>query len=313
MARRCDIIGGVSLSVAPHIADALSNGQPVVALESTVITHGLPHPRNLEIAGELEATVREQGGLPATVAVLEGKLLVGATLGELERLATSRPQKASLWNLGSLLAQRASAGTTVATTIHAAAMAGIEVFATGGIGGVHEQAYDESADLTALARYPVLTVASGPKSILRQAATLERLETLGVPVVGYRSEYLAGFHVPETDLPLPAAFADPNEVASAYRHHRRLGLAGGMLISNPVSAGLTREEVDGYRLEAEREAREAGIAGRDLTPFLLSRLAELSNGRTVEVNLRLLRENAALAARISHALQLPLAQGALDE
>jgi pseudouridine-5'-phosphate glycosidase len=303
----------VSLSVAPQIVDALSSAQPVVALESTVITHGLPRPRNLEIASELEATIREQGAVPATVAVLEGKLIVGATLAELERLADSRPHKASLWNLGALLAQGASAGTTVATTIHAAAAAGIEVFATGGIGGVHEQPYDESADLTALSRYPVLTVCAGPKSILRQAATLERLETLGVPVVGYRSARLAGFHVRETELPLPASFDEPGGIAAAFRAHRSAGLAGGMLVSNPVSQGLTLEELDSYREQAERDAAAAGVSGRDLTPFLLERLADLSAGRTVEVNLRLLRENAALAARIAQALQLPLPLGALDE
>ncbi|HEX7003316.1 MAG TPA: pseudouridine-5'-phosphate glycosidase [Trueperaceae bacterium] len=303
----------MSLSVAPQIVDALSRAQPVVALESTVITHGLPHPRNLELAEELEAQIRERGAVPATVAVLKGKLVVGASLEDLEELAGSDAQKASLWNLGSLLAQGASAGTTVATTMHAAAAAGIEVFATGGIGGVHQRPFDESADLSALSRYPVLTVCAGPKSILDQAATLERLETLGVPVVGYRSRHLAGFHVRETELPLPATFDRPEGIAAAFRRHRELGLQGGMLVSNPVSEGLAQDELGSYRSEAEREASEAGVHGRDLTPFLLGRLAELSSGRTVEVNLRLLRENASLAARLAAALQLPRPLGALDE
>lgn len=303
----------MSLRVAPQILDALSNAQPVVALESTVITHGLPHPQNLETAALLEETVSKGGAVPATVAVLDGELVVGASEDELERLASGEPQKASLWNLAPLLAQRASAGTTVAATIHAAAMAGIEVFATGGIGGVHPQQFDESADLTALARYPVLTICAGPKSILLPGATLERLETLGVPVVGYRSRRLAGFHIPETEHRLATGFDEPEEVARAFRLQRELGLPGGMLVSNPVSHGLAEEELDSYRSSAEREAVAAGIGGRELTPFLLARLAELSSSRTVDVNLRLLRENAALAARIANALQLPLPQGALNE
>ena len=281
----------------------------MVALESTVITHGLPHPKNLEIAAELEAAIREEGAVPATVAVLDGQIVVGASMEQLESLAGQGPgrrvQKASLWNLGALVAQGASAGTTVATTLHAAAGAGLQVFATGGIGGVHGESYDESADLTALARYPVITVCAGPKSILDQAATLERLETLGVPVVGYRSTRLAGFLVSETELPLPASFDEPAGIAEAYRRHRELGFAGGMLISNPVSKGLGQVELDSYRQQAERQASTAGVRGRDLTPYLLSRLAEISAQRTVEVNLRLLRENASLAARIARALPPP--------
>jgi pseudouridine-5'-phosphate glycosidase len=281
----------------------------VVALESTVITHGLPRPRNLELARELEATVGAEGALPATVAVIGGELVVGASAGELERLAEHECEKASLWNLGPLLARRVDAGTTVAATLHAAGAAGIEVFATGGIGGVHPQPFDESADLVALSRARLVTVCSGPKSILLAGATIERLETLGVPVVGFRSKRLAGFHVRETDIPLPAGFDTPEELALAFRSHVELGLPGGMLVSNPVSEGLERSELDGYREAAEADAARAGIGGRELTPFLLRRLAELSEGRTVEVNLRLLRENARLAARLAVALRLSLPHG----
>lgn len=301
----------------------------MVALESTVITHGLPRPRNLEVARELESAVRQQGAVPATVAVLAGELVVGVAEDELERLAgdpgknrnaehdsrenrgaegrtveTETVEKASLWNLGALLARGADAGTTVAATLHAAAGAGIDVFATGGIGGVHSQPFDESADLLALARSQVITVCSGPKSILLAGATLERLETLGVPVVGHRSTRLAGFHVRETDYPLPASFDSPEELARAFRKHMELGLPGGMLVSNPVSQGLEPGELARYRKTAEQDAADAGVSGKELTPFLLGRLAELSESRTVEVNLRLLLENARLAARIAVALRV---------
>jgi pseudouridine-5'-phosphate glycosidase len=296
----------VSLRISPAIQDALTHGRPVVALESTVITHGLPRPLNLELARELEATVRQEGALPATIAVIAGELVVGIGERELEGLAAGEPDKASLWNLAPLLSSGASAGTTVASTLFAAEMAGIRVFATGGIGGVHPQPFDESADLMALARNRVITVSSGPKSILLAGATLERLETLGVPVVGFRSRRLAGFHVPETEHSLPASLDTPEEIARAFRHHLCLGLPGGMLVSNPVSRGLGAEEVTGYRETAEREAAADGVSGKRLTPFLLRRLAELSQQRTVQVNLRLLRENARLAARIAVALQLPL-------
>ncbi|MEX2536558.1 MAG: pseudouridine-5'-phosphate glycosidase [Trueperaceae bacterium] len=303
----------MSLRIAPRIQEALAKGLPLVALESTLITHGLPQPRNLETAAELEETVREAGAVPATVAILAGELVVGASSEELERLAHGEPQKASLWNLAALLAQGANAGTTVATTLYTAAAAGITVFATGGIGGVHPQPFDESADLMALSRYPVLTVCAGPKSILLTGATLERLETLGVPVVGYRSQRLAGFHVRETEHALPASFDDARGIAEAFQLHRQLGLSGGMLVSNPVSEGLGQDELDSYRAAAQSEAQEAQISGRELTPFLLARLAELSSARTVDVNLRLLRENVALAARVAQEIARPIPRGAHHE
>lgn len=295
-------MAAVSLHVVPAVKDALERGQPVVALESTVITHGLPRPRNLDVARELEAAVREAGATPATVIVRDGRLIVGASDDELARLAEGHAAKASLWNLAPLLAAGASAGTTVAVTLFAAARAGIKVFATGGIGGVHPRPFDESADLTALARYPVITVSAGPKSILLAGATLERLETLGVPVIGYRSSHLAGFHVPQTDLPLPASADEPEEIARAFEVHLSLGFPGGMLVSNPVSEGLSGQELERYREAAQGDAERAGVSGRDLTPYLLSRMAELSQERTIVVNGRLLHENADLAARIAVCL-----------
>jgi len=290
------------VKLAPRVEEALRQARPVVALESTVITHGLPHPRNLELALQLEETVREHDAEPATIGIVDGTPVIGLDRAQLELLATKPAQKASLWNLAALLASGASAGTTVATTLHFAHAAGISVFATGGIGGVHAESFDESADLPALARYGLVTVCAGPKSILDQAATLERLETLGVPVIGYGSRLLAGFHVPTTDLPVPVTLDTPEEIAGAFAVQRELQLATGMLISNPVSDGMQREELDAFLLRAQEEARERNLSGKDVTPFLLARLAELSGGRTVDINVRLLLENAQLAARIASAI-----------
>lgn len=289
----------VNIRIAPHVQEALSRGRPVVALESTVITHGLPQPRNLELAADVEEAVRAEGAVPATIGILRGEPVVGLSPAEVRELNDADADKASLWNVGGITAARRSAGTTVAVTLQLAAAAGIRVFATGGIGGVHPGGYDESADLPALARYPLVTVCAGPKSILDVPATLERLETLGVPVVGFRSDYLAGFHVPLTDLPVPLRAGDPAEIAAIFRAHRALGLPGGVLVSNPVSEGMSAERLGEIRNEAVRDAEEAGVHGRATTPWLLARIAELSAGETVGANLRLLLENAALAARIA--------------
>ncbi len=288
--------------VASRIARALDESRPVVALESTVITHGLPEPENLDLALGLEQTLRSAGAEPATVAVLDGRLVVGAEPPELRRLAAGRADKASLWNLGPLLAGGALAGTTVAATLHAASAVGIDVFATGGIGGVHDLPFDESADLRALGSYPVTTVCAGPKSILDAEATVERLESLGVPVVGYRTDRLAGFFVPETEWAVPLRCDSPEEVATFAKAQRELGMSAGLLVCKPVSSGLTAAELDGVLKEARSEAQAAGVKGKDLTPYLLKRLAALSEGRSVAVNLRLLEENAALAAAIASAL-----------
>jgi len=274
----------------------------VVALESTVVTHGLPRPRNLEAARAVEAVVAAAGAVPATVGVIEGVLVVGLEPDELTHLASADAQKASLWNLAAIAARRADAGTTVATTLHAAHMAGIDVFATGGIGGVHAAAFDESADLEALASYPLVTVCAGPKNILDVAATLERLESRGVAVVGYRSDTLAGFTVPLTDLPVPARVDDPDQAAALLLAQRSLGLRAGVLLSNPVSSGIAPELFEKARAEAEREAHAHGVSGARSTPFMLDALARLSGGDTVAANTRLLEENATLAARVAAAV-----------
>jgi pseudouridylate synthase len=288
--------------VAHHVAEALRAGRPVVALESTVVTHGLPRPANLELARRLEAVVTEAGAVPATVGVIDGRLHVGLDAAQLERLASEPADKASPWNLGAIVARGGCAGTTVATTLHAAAAAGIEAFATGGIGGVHHEAYDESADLTALARYPVVTVSAGPKSVLDAAATLERLETLGVPVVGWQSDHLAGFHVGQTDLPVPARADTAEQIAATFRAHRALGLPGGLLVSQAVADGLDPEALRAWLELAHADAAARGVRGKGVTPALLAALAERSGGATVAINLRLLEANARLAASLARAL-----------
>lgn len=293
------------MRTAPRVAAALQEQRPVVALESTVITHGLPRPQNLELARSLEAEIARAGAEPATIGILDGQVVIGLSEEETERLADTDADKASLWNLAAIISQGRNGGTTVAATLHLAAMAGISVFATGGIGGVHPAPFDESTDLIALARYPLITVCAGPKSILDVPATLERLESLGVTVVGYRSDRLAGFHVPLTELKVPARAENPAELARMWKVRQQLGLPGGMLVSNPVSEGLDRQVLDTVRTQAAADAEAAGITGKETTPWLLARIAELSAGSTVEVNMRLLRENASLGAQIANALGNP--------
>ncbi|MDF1521949.1 MAG: pseudouridine-5'-phosphate glycosidase [Trueperaceae bacterium] len=297
------------IQVATVVAEALEAGRAVVALESTVLTHGLPRPRNLELGRALERVVREHGAIPATIGVLDGALVVGIDAAQMERLAAGPAAKASPWNLAALVAAGRDAGTTVATTLHAAAAAGIRAFATGGIGGVHPEPFDESADLAALARYPVVTVCAGAKSVLNVPATIERLETAGVPVLGWRSDRLAGFHVPLTDLPLAARVESAAEVARAFEAHRRLGLPGGVLVSHPVDDGLDPTDLARWLEQARADVKALGVRGKDLTPALLAALAERSRGATVDVNVRLLEANARLAADVAVALTAPHAEG----
>lgn len=293
--------------IHPDVQEALREGRAVVALESTVITHGLPRPQNLALAQTLERTVREAGAVPATIGIIGGDVIVGLSPDELEHLATHDAAKASLWNLPDIVTKKRDGGTTVAATLHLAAQVGIKVFATGGIGGVHFDDFDESADLLALSKHPLIVISAGAKSILNQAATLERLETLGVPVVGYGTDRLAGFHVPETELRVPARCDSPAEVAQSFQAARALGLPGALLVAKPVSKGLEHTEVSGWLKTALREAKEQQFSGKDLTPFLLTRFASLSDGRAMHVNLRLLQENARLGAEVALALARPLA------
>ncbi|TBH21750.1 pseudouridine-5'-phosphate glycosidase [Thermus thermamylovorans] len=275
--------------------------EPAVALESALLTHGLPYPLNLRTLEALEEAVRAEGALPKTIALIRGEVRLGLSPEEREALARGGAEKASLWNLPALLAQGRSAGTTVAATVHLAHRHGIPVFATGGIGGVHPEPFDESADLLALSRTPILVVCAGPKAILDLRATLERLETLGVSVVGYRTDRLPAFFSPDSPFPVPARVETPLEAARVYRQARELGL-GAVLLANPVSQGLPYERVAAWVAEANHRAAREGVLGQALTPYLLRRLSELSGGETDRVNGRLLLENARLAARVALAL-----------
>lgn len=271
-----------------------------VALESALLTHGLPYPLNLRTAQALEEAVRAEGAIPKTIALVRGEVRLGLSQEEMEALAQGGAEKASLWNLPALLVHKKSAGTTVAATVHLAHRHGIAVFATGGIGGVHPEPFDESADLLALARTPILVVSSGPKAILDLRATLERLETLGVSLVGYRTDRLPAFFSPSSPFPVPARVETPLEAALILRKSRELGL-GAVLLVNPVSQGLPYEEVALWVEEANHQAAREGVFGKGLTPYLLRRLSELSQGETDRVNGRLLLENARLAARVALA------------
>lgn len=292
----------------PEVAQALAQKQPVVALESTVITHGLPRPTNLQTARKLENAVRSEGAIPATIAILRGEVVVGLSPQELEAIAADEgADKVSLWNLGAILAQGKSAGTTVASTTFLAHKAGIRVFATGGIGGVHPAArgaapFDESADLLELSRTPIMVVSAGPKSILDLGATMERLESLGVALLGFGTDHLPAFHSPSSPYRLPARVESPREAARAFRAGQEIGLPGASLVLNPISQGLDFDQVQQWVERATQEAARTGVQGKALTPFLLRRLSELSSGQTDAANLRLLEENAHLAGRIAVAL-----------
>lgn len=294
--------------LSPAVAEALRAGRPVVALESTIITHGMPRPRNLEMARGVEALIREEGAEPATVAVIEGTLHIGLTDDALEALArTEGAMKLSRADLAFAVSAGRTGSTTVAATMIAAAMAGIRVFATGGIGGVHrgaEESYDVSADLEELARTPVIVVSAGAKAILDLHKTFEVLETKGVPVVGYGCDELPAFWSRGSGIPAPIRLDEPAGIAAFQRTRERLGIAGGMLIANPLPAEheIDAATVGGWIEAALRDARSGGIAGKATTPFLLGRIFELSEGRSLTANIELVRSNARLAARIAASL-----------
>jgi pseudouridine-5'-phosphate glycosidase len=293
-----------------EVAQAMQGNRAVVALESTVIAHGLPRPLNVEVAAGMEGIVREGGAVPATIAILDGKIHVGITAEELERIGTSGDiSKASLRDLPVLLARKGSGATTVSATAHLAALAGIKVFATGGIGGVHrgwEHTLDVSADLPALANTSIVTVCAGAKSVLDLPATLEWLETHGVPVLGYGTDYFPAFYTRATEPPLPVDVRvdSPEEVVGIFRMRRRLGFDGGVLVCQPLPAevALDATSVEKAIQTALKEAREQGVRGREVTPFLLSALSRSTEGHSLEANRVLLEKNAALAAQISKAI-----------
>ncbi|RME87504.1 MAG: pseudouridine-5'-phosphate glycosidase [Anaerolineae bacterium] len=295
-----------SFALLPHIRQALQGGGAVVALESTVITHGLPYPDNLQLAREMEDEVRQHAALPATIAVLDGRVRVGLEDADLERLvSTPQPRKISRRDLAAAIVQKATGGTTVAGTMHIAHRVGIRVFATGGIGGVHrESPFDVSADLHALADTPMVVVCAGAKAILDLPATLEVLETLSVPVVGYRTDEFPAFYSRESGLGVSARLDAPEEVAAFARAHWGAGARSAVLVVNPVpvAESIPRSEIEPLIVQASRQAQEAGIHGQALTPFLLQRLNELSGGRSLRANLSLLRNNARLAAQVARAL-----------
>jgi pseudouridine-5'-phosphate glycosidase len=293
---------------SPAVAAAIAAGRPVVALESTIITHGMPWPRNVETARLVEDAVREEGGEPATVVVLDGVIRAGIDAGTLERVGRADGfLKLSRADLGYAVAAGRSGSTTVAATMIAADRAGIPVFATGGIGGVHrgaERTFDVSADLQELSRTAVCVVCAGAKAILDLPKTLETLETFGVPVIGYRTDEFPAFWSRSSGLPAPIRLDSPEAIAALIRARRELRLEGGILVGNPIPADneILATEIDPAIVAAIDEADALGVSGKALTPFLLSKVFELTGGRSLEANIALVLANARLATRIAAAL-----------
>lgn len=297
-----------AIEVLPEVAEALASGAPVVALESTIISHGMPFPTNVEMANEVEALIRSLGATPATIAVLDGVCRVGLTADQLHTLATDgHIHKATTRDLPWLLATHRHGATTVAATMRIAALAGIRVFATGGIGGVHRGAatsFDVSADLTELAETPVAVVSAGIKSILDIGLTLERLETLGVPVVVNGSDEFPSFYSRTSGLPAPRRLDGADEIAAFLdAAWNTLGLSTGVSIANPIPAAdeIPRAEISGLIEAALAELDAQGVVGQDVTPFLLSRIVEATGGRSLKTNVALVRSNATLAAQVAVA------------
>ena len=294
--------------IHPEVSAALAEHRPVVALESTIISHGLPRPDNLRIAREIEDAVRAGGAIPATIAVLDGQPQIGLDDEALQRIAGEpAAAKVSARDLAMITAYRGAGATTVAATAHLAARAGIRVFATGGIGGVHRGArdtWDESADLTALSRTPVLVVCSGVKSILDVGATIERLETLNIGVVGYRTERFPGFYLRDSGYPVGWAAPTPQDVAVILRAQDKLGTAGyGLVLANPIDpADELDRQLHDHTLQAGLvAAAEAGVHGKDVTPFLLDFFHRETQGASLAANVALVRGNARLAAEVAAA------------
>lgn len=294
--------------IAAPVAEALAAGRPVVALESTIITHGMPWPENARMAASVEAIIRAGGAEPATIAVIDGRLHVGLDAALCDQLAQRRGlMKLSRADLAFAVATGRSGGTTVAATMAAAHLAGIRVFATGGIGGVHagaETSFDISADLEELARTPVIVVSAGAKAILDIGKTLEVLETRGVPVVGYRTETMPAFWSRRSPFGAPLRLDSAAEIAAFHAARQALRLEGGMLIANPVPAEdeIPAEALAGHIAAAHRAAAAEGITGKAVTPYLLAKILELTGGASLKTNIALVENNARLAAQIAAAL-----------
>ena len=291
------------LDIAPEVAQALAEGKPVVALESTIISHGMPYPRNVETALLVEQTIRENGAVPATIAIIGGRLKAGLSREEIEHLgkAGRAVAKASRRDLPALVARGADGATTVATTMIIAHMAGIKIFATGGIGGVHrgaEVTMDISADLEELAQTPVMVVCAGAKSILDLGLTLEYLETKGVPVIGYGTEELPAFYTRQSGFGVDYRVDSPAELAAIFAAQRALDYKGGMLVTNPIPEEYSMDKavIDAAIEQALAEAKEQGIHGKETTPFLLAKVVELTGGDSLESNIKLVLNNAKVAA-----------------
>ena len=296
------------IQLSPEVAAARAEGRPVVALESTIIAHGMPWPQNLETAREVEDLIRAEGAVPATIAVIGGRIRVGLTDEELQKLAQAPDaMKLSRRDLPYAVATGRLGATTVAATMICAQLAGIEVFVTGGIGGVHRgaaESFDISADLQELARTPVAVVCAGAKSILDLALTLEYLETHGVPVLSIGQDNFAAFFTPDSGLKADFRMDSAEEQARFIRAKWSLGLSGGVVVSNPVPAGaaMPREEIDAITAQALAEADAQGIAGKAITPFLLARIKALTGGRSLVTNIALVKHNAVAGARLARAL-----------
>ena len=294
----------------PEVAAAIASGDPVVALESTIISHGLPRPENLRVAREIESVVRSRGAIPATIAVVDGTVCVGLSDEQLQDIANRDDVvKASVRDLPVVLARSASAATTVAATSVIARQAGIEVFATGGLGGVHRQArdsWDESADLATLGTTPMVVVCSGVKSILDVGATLERMETLNIAVVGYGTSQFPGFYLTDSGHSLDWRVDDPAEAADVIAARDALGITSAIVIANPIPEidQLDPDLHDTALNDGLRQAQTRGIAGKDVTPFLLDHFHRVTHGASLEANTRLVVRNAELAARIASARSL---------
>ena len=297
------------LDVAPEVAQAVAKGKPVVALESTIISHGMPYPQNVETALKVEQIIRDNGAVPATIAILGGRLKAGLTAEEIEYLGKQGQAvtKASRRDLAVLVARKADGATTVTTTMMIAHMAGIKIFATGGIGGVHrgaETTMDISADLEELASTPVMVVCAGAKSILDLGLTLEYLETHGVPVIGYGTKELPAFYTRKSGFEVDYRMDTPSEIAAAFHASQELGLKGGMLVTNPIPEefAMDHDVINKAIDEAIEQAKEQGIHGKATTPFLLTKVKELTGGDSLDSNIQLVFNNARLAARTAAEL-----------
>ena len=292
------------LDISPEVAEALNSGKPVVALESTIISHGMPYPRNVETALLVEQTIRENGAVPATIAIIGGRLKAGLSKDEIEYLGKSgrNVAKTSRRDIAALVARKADGATTVTTTMMIAHMAGISIFATGGIGGVHrgaEVTMDISADLEELGNTPVMVVCAGAKSILDLGLTLEYLETKGVPVIGYGTDELPAFYTRHSGFGVDYRADSPEELAAMFKAQRDLGLKGGMLVTNtiPEEYSMDKAVIDAAIDQAIKEASEKGIKGKETTPFLLAKVVELTGGDSLDSNIALVLNNARLAAK----------------